>query len=97
MERKKCVVIEQVLRFEHRNDFRKWLGKHADNQSFCLVILSRKNSENGLIYLDAVKNHYVLDGLMRLQKRCQMRNWHNAFHQDENGATGPKNKERVRR
>ncbi|TCI61806.1 YdeI family protein [Exiguobacterium sp. SH3S1] len=47
--------IDHVLRFEHRNDFRKWLYEHADEQSFCWVILSRKDGSEGLLYLDAVE------------------------------------------
>jgi len=47
--------IDQVLRFKHRDEFRKWLEGNSDEQSFCWVILSRKNREDGLLYLDAVE------------------------------------------
>lgn len=61
--------IQQVLHFDHRNDFRKWLEQHADKQSFCWVILSRKNSEDGLLYLDAVEEALCFGWIDGIAKR----------------------------
>ncbi|MEJ6529146.1 YdeI/OmpD-associated family protein [Exiguobacterium sp. USCH10] len=90
--------IDKVLRFEQRSEFREWLHEHADDTPYCWVILSRKNSGNGLLYLDAVEEALCfgwIDGIakktaegefaQRFSPRRQKSNWTEL------------NKERVRR
>lgn len=60
--------ITDVLRFTNREDFRQWLTKHADHVSFCWVMLSRKQSGEGLLYLDAVEEALCfgwIDGIVK--------------------------------
>ncbi len=60
--------ITNALRFTDRDDFRQWLTKHADHVSFCWVMLSRKKSGEGLLYLDAVEEALCfgwIDGIVK--------------------------------
>jgi len=62
------VEITNALRFTDRDDFRQWLTKHADHVSFCWVMLSRKKSGEGLLYLDAVEEALCfgwIDGIVK--------------------------------
>lgn len=90
--------IIQVLRFHHRNDFRKWLEEHADNQSFCWVILSRKNSEDGLRYLDAVEGALCFGWIDGIAKRTPEGELAQRFSPRRKRSNWTElNKERVRR
>ncbi|WP_337874768.1 YdeI/OmpD-associated family protein [Exiguobacterium sp.] len=90
--------IDKVLRFEQRSEFREWLHEYAGEIPYCWVILSRKNSGDGLLYLDAVEEALCfgwIDGIakktaegefaQRFSPRRQQSNWTEL------------NKERVRR
>ncbi|WP_414655212.1 YdeI/OmpD-associated family protein, partial [Exiguobacterium sp. UBA6282] len=60
--------ITDVLRFTNREDFRQWLSEHAEHKSFCWVILSRKQTGEGLLYLDAVEEALCfgwIDGIVK--------------------------------
>lgn len=90
--------IEQVLRFEHRNDFRDWLERHADDQSFCWVILSRKNSTDGLLYLDAVEEALCFGWIDGIAKRTADGELAQRFSPKRKRSNWTElNKERVRR
>lgn len=90
--------IDHVLRFEHRNGFRKWLDEYADEQSFCWVILSRKGSGNGLLYLDAVEEALCfgwIDGIAKKTEEDELAQRFSPRRKKSNWTE--LNKERVRR
>ena len=51
------LVIHNVLKVNHRNDFRSWLLDHAAEEKECWVPVVRRQvgSSPGLLYLDAVE------------------------------------------
>ncbi|OGX78714.1 thymidylate synthase [Exiguobacterium sp. SH31] len=90
--------IEQVLRFQHRNDFRKWLESHQDEQSFCWVILSRKGSSDGLLYLDAVEEALCFGWIDGIAKKTEEDKLAQRFSPRRKKSNWTElNKERVRR
>ena len=68
-ERTSVMEIDKVLRFKQRSEFREWLHEHANDESFCWVILSRKNSGDGLLYLDAVEEALCFGWIDGIAKR----------------------------
>ncbi|MCT4782671.1 MULTISPECIES: YdeI/OmpD-associated family protein [Exiguobacterium] len=90
--------IENLLRFEGRQDFRKWLEENATEQSFCWVILSRKREGKGLLYLDAVEEALCfgwIDGITKKTTEGELAQRFSPRRKNSNWTE--LNKERVRR
>ncbi len=90
--------ITDVLRFTNREDFRQWLTKHADHVSFCWVMLSRKQSGEGLLYLDAVEEALCfgwIDGIVKKTADGELAQRFTPRRKNSNWTE--LNKERVRR
>lgn len=90
--------IENLLRFEERQEFRKWLEENATEQSFCWVILSRKREGQGLLYLDAVEEALCfgwIDGIAKKTTEGELAQRFSPRRKNSNWTE--LNKERVRR
>ena len=90
--------ITDVLRFTNREDFRQWLSEHAEHKSFCWVILSRKQTGEGLLYLDAVEEALCFGWIDGIVKKTVDRELAQRFTpRRKNSNWTELNKERVRR
>ncbi|WP_290787084.1 YdeI/OmpD-associated family protein [Exiguobacterium sp. UBA7533] len=90
--------ITDVLRFTNREDFRQWLSEHAEHKSFCWVILSRKQTREGLLYLDAVEEALCfgwIDGIVKKTTDGELAQRFTPRRKNSNWTE--LNKERVRR
>ncbi|WP_329470883.1 YdeI/OmpD-associated family protein [Exiguobacterium sp. 9-2] len=90
--------ITDVLRFTNREDFRQWLSEHAEHKSFCWVILSRKQTGEGLLYLDAVEEALCfgwIDGIVKKTEDGELAQRFTPRRKNSNWTE--LNKERVRR
>lgn len=90
--------ITDVLRFTNREDFRQWLSEHAEHKSFCWIILSRKQTREGLLYLDAVEEALCfgwIDGIVKKTADGELAQRFTPRRKNSNWTE--LNKERVRR
>ena len=90
--------IDHIVRFEDRHAFREWLHEHADNTAYCWVILSRKTSGDGLLYLDAVEEALCFGWIDGIAKKTEAGEFAQRFSpRRKNSNWTELNKERVRR
>lgn len=90
--------IDHIVRFEDRHAFREWLHEHADDTACCWVILSRKTSGDGLLYLDAVEEALCFGWIDGIAKKTEAGEFAQRFSpRRKNSNWTELNKERVRR
>lgn len=90
--------IDHIVRFEDRQAFREWLQEHADDTDYCWVILSRKTSGDGLLYLDAVEEALCFGWIDGIAKKTEAGEFAQRFSpRRKNSNWTELNKERVRR
>ena len=90
--------IDHVFQFEDRHAFREWLHAHADDAAYCWVILSRKTSGDGLLYLDAVEEALCFGWIDGIAKKTEAGELAQRFSpRRKNSNWTELNKERVRR
>lgn len=90
--------INHIVRFEDRQAFREWLHEHADDTAYCWVILRRKTSGDGLLYLDAVEEALCFGWIDGIAKKTEAGEFAQRFSpRRKNSNWTELNKERVRR